>query len=133
MTLEIQTLLTNRDVEAPVVPDETLSGLGTVDSPLSAKKLWLTKTSAYTAASGEAIMADTGTVGAFTLTLPPTPSANDVVYFADYATTFDTANLTVAGNGANIEFSAANKVLTTAGQNGAFVYIDATAGWKLLD
>ena len=37
--------------------------------------------------------------GAFTITLPGSPSANDRVVISDYGGTFDTYNLTVGRNG----------------------------------
>ena len=65
---------------------------GTVD--------WQTtiKTANFTAVSGEGYFCDTNSVGAFTLTLPASPSAGAIVSLADYANTFDTANLTIGRN-----------------------------------
>lgn len=91
---------------------------------------WQTKTTTYTAAAGEAIMADTSG-GAWTLTLPATPSANDVVYVADYAGTFATNNLTVARNA--LKIMGLSEDMTVSDNNAAFTltYIDATEGWRL--
>lgn len=91
---------------------------------------WQTKTTTYTAAAGEAIMADTSG-GAWTLTLPASPSANDVVHVADYAGTFATYNLTVARN--SLKIMGLSEDMTVSDNNAAFTltYIDATEGWRL--
>ena len=57
------------------------------------------KTATFTAASGEGYFCNT-TGGTFTLTLPSSPSAGDIVALKDYAGTFDTNALLVARNGA---------------------------------
>lgn len=92
---------------------------------------WLIKTTTYTAAAGEAIMADTSG-GAWTLTLPASPSANDVVHVADYAGAFATYNLTVARNSQKI--MGLSEDMTVSDNNAAFTltYIDATKGWAVI-
>jgi hypothetical protein len=92
---------------------------------------WLVKTSAYTASTGDKIIADTSTA-AFTITLPPTPGAGDNVTIKDGADTFGTKSLTVARNGNNIEEVAQNLVLNVAGAVVYLVYVDATTGWKII-
>lgn len=91
---------------------------------------WQVKTANYTASSGEYIMADTSG-GAWTLTLPASPSANDVVHVADYAGTFATYNLTVARN--SLKIMGLSEDMTVSDNNAAFTltYIDATEGWRL--
>lgn len=91
---------------------------------------WVIKTTTYTAAAGEAIMADTSG-GAWTLTLPASPSANDVVRVADYAGTFATNNLTVARN--SLKIMGLSEDMTVSDSNASFTltYIDATEGWRL--
>ena len=60
------------------------------------------KTSGFTAVSGNGYFCNT-TSAAFTVTLPSSPSAGDIVAIADYANTFDTNNVTIARNGSNIQ------------------------------
>ena len=95
---------------------------GTVD--------WQTtiKTSGFTAVSGEGYFCNT-TSGAFTVTLPASPSAGDIVSISDYAKTFDTNNLTIGRNSSNIGGQAENSVLSTEGIAITLVYADATKGW----
>jgi hypothetical protein len=98
---------------------------GTVD--------WCTnaKTSPFTAVSGDGFFVNT-TGGTITVTLPSSPSAGDIVAFADYANTWATAckGVTVCRNGSKINGECANANLITAGQSVTLVYVDATRGWK---
>jgi hypothetical protein len=91
---------------------------------------WLTKTTTYTAVSGNYILADTSG-GAFTITLPASPAAGDFVVIADPKGTWDTAALTLGKNSLNIEGAAAD--LTCDVEYGYFtiIYRDATTGWKV--
>ena len=63
------------------------------------------KTSNFTAASGEGYFCDTSG-GAFTATLPSSPSAGAIVAFKDYAPSFATYNLTIGRNSSNIQGNA---------------------------
>jgi hypothetical protein len=60
------------------------------------------KTTGFTAVSGNGYFCDT-TSAAFTVTLPATPSAGDIVAIADYANTAATNNITVGRNSSNID------------------------------
>ena len=86
------------------------------------------KTANFTAVSGEGYFCNT-TGGAFTLTLPASPSVGDIVGFKDYAANFSTANLTIGRNGQNIEGTALNANVSTTGIAVLCVYADATKGW----
>lgn len=68
------------------------------------RELWIAKTSAYTAVSGDQVIADTSG-GAFTVTLPATPATGAAVWFTDPGSNWSTNNLTVGGNGKNIDGS----------------------------
>ncbi len=99
---------------------------GTVD--------WQTsiKTSGFTAVSGEGYFCNT-TSAAFTVTLPASPSAGDIVAVKDYAQTFNSNNLTLGRNSSNIEGSANDAVLDGAAEAVTFVYADSTKGWVLVN
>ena len=88
------------------------------------------KTSSYTASAGEGVFANT-TGGAFTLTLPSSPSIGDEVSFKDYASTFDTNNLTIGRNGKNIEGAASDLVISVEGAGNCLVFVDDTKGWLI--
>jgi len=89
-------------------------------------------TTTFTAVAGEGYFCNT-TSGAFTATLPASPSLGDEVSFIDYAATFDSNNLTVGRNSEPIQGVAAD--LTVAVERAAFtlVYTDGTQGWLLKD
>ena len=95
---------------------------GTVD--------WQTtiKTSGFTAVSGEGYFCNTSG-GAFTVTLPASPSAGDIVSVSDYGQTFDTNNLTIGRNSSNIAGAATDSLVSTEGIALTLVYADATKGW----
>jgi len=88
------------------------------------------KTTTYTAAAGEGIFANTSG-GAWTLTLPSSPSIGDEVAVVDYAGTFDTNNLTIGRNSKNIQGSAADLTVATERAGFTLVFTDDTQGWLL--
>lgn len=90
---------------------------------------WITKTAAYTAIRGEAILADTDTVGAFTITLPISPEAGDTVKIKDAKGSWATNNVTVGRNGEKIRGSAADFTLAVNWAEAEFVYVDSATGW----
>ena len=100
---------------------------GTVD--------WQTsiKTTSFTAASGEGYFCDTATTGAFTLTLPSSPSVGDIVALKDYASNFATANLTIGRGGSNLNGDAQDSVRKTDNESLTLVYADATKGWLAVE
>jgi len=89
------------------------------------------KTSGFTAVSGVGYFCDT-TSAAFTVTLPATPSAGNVVAVSDYAGTFGTNNLTIGRNGSNINGSASDFVISKNNVTAQFIYVDATQGWRVV-
>ena len=91
------------------------------------------KTANFTAVSGEGYFCDTNSVGAFTLTLPSSPNAGDIVAFKDYANTFNTANLTIGRNSSNIGGNASDATINTQGIAIALVYADSTKGWLVTE
>ena len=88
------------------------------------------KTTTYTAVAGQGVFANTSS-GAWTLTLPSSPSIGDEVSVVDYAGTFDTNNLTIARNGKNIQGSAADLTVATERAGLTLVFTDDTQGWLL--
>jgi hypothetical protein len=86
------------------------------------------KTANFTAVSGDGFFTDTSG-GAFTATLPASPSAGDIVAVADYANTWNTNNLTIGRNSSNIEGEASDLILNVAGASITFIYVDSTKGW----
>jgi hypothetical protein len=97
---------------------------------------WLIITGNYAASSGEKIQAYTG-LGAFTITLPPSPSPGDWVLIEDAFGTErqwgDGTPLTVARNGSKINGVSADWVADESDVNRgpklSCVYIDSNIGW----
>ena len=88
------------------------------------------KTAGFTAVAGEGYFCNT-TSGAFTVTLPSSPTLGDEVTIVDASGTADTNNITIGRNGNNIQGVAED--LTISVERGAFtlVYFNATQGWVL--
>jgi hypothetical protein len=89
---------------------------------------YVAKTANYTASDNEGVLADTS-AGAFTVTLPATPTAGMQVVVADSGGAFGTNNLTVARNGSTIEGVAEDMILDINGVSVQFVYDGAT--WEM--
>jgi hypothetical protein len=95
----------------------------------SEEKVWRAITAAETVQAGAQILANTNG-GAFTITLPASPSAGDEVSFIDQGYDFNTNALTVGRNGSNITNTAADLTINTQGAGFTLVYSgDATTGW----
>jgi hypothetical protein len=88
------------------------------------------KTSGFTAVSGNGYFCNT-TSAAFTVTLPASPSAGDIVGIKDYANTAATNNITIGRNSSNIQGVAADFKISTTGGSVLLVYVDGTQGWKV--
>jgi len=86
------------------------------------------KTGTFTAASGEGYFVNT-TSGGVTGNLPASPSAGDIVAFADYAGTAGTNSITIGRNGSNIEGSAQDGAINQNRDSITLVYVDGTQGW----
>ena len=89
------------------------------------------KTGNFTAASGEGYFCNT-TSGAFTATLPSSPSAGDIVALKDYANTFDSNALTIGRGGSKIGGESDDATLTTEGIAVTLIYVDGTKGWLVV-
>ena len=68
--------------------------------------------------------------GAFTVTLPASPSAGDKVVIRD-GDDFSTNNLTVARNGQPIASAAEDMTVATQYAHVIMIYIDGTEGWRV--
>jgi len=105
----------------------TISGLqGVIEWDTTAK------TTGFTAVSNKGYFCNT-TSAAFTVTLPASPTAGDVIALKDYANTFDTNNLTLNANGNKIQGATSNFIISVEGANSQFIYVDSTRGWVLTD
>ena len=81
---------------------------------ISEQQVWRAVTGAETVQAGAAILANTNG-GAFTLTLPGSPSTGDQISIIDQGYDFDTNALTIGRNGSNIANAASDLVINTQG------------------
>ena len=86
------------------------------------------KTTTFTAVSGQGFFVNT-TSGAVTGNLPASPSAGDIVAFADYAGTSGSNKITIGRNGSNIEGAANDAEIANNRDAVTLVYVDGTQGW----
>jgi hypothetical protein len=106
---------------------------GTNVNLISMEQTWRALSAAATVQPGSAILANTATTS-FTITLPASPAAGDIVSVVDAGYTFDTKPLTMGRNSSNIANSASNLVINTEGAGFTLVYSgDATVGWTYRD
>jgi len=91
----------------------------------------LTKTANYTAVAGDKILCDTSS-GAFTITLPASPSAGDEVHVLDATASFDSNNLTVGRNSKKIQAATNDLTITTQNTGIGLVFYNDTYGWRVL-
>ena len=102
---------------------------GTNIEKASEERVWRAITAAETVQPGAQILANTNG-GAFTLTLPASPSAGQEVSVIDQGYDFNTNALTIGRNSSNIANAAADLVVNTQGAGFTLVYSgDATTGW----
>ena len=112
----------------------TISNLGTAAGFGSTGEVsWNTTkvTTGFTATSGVGYFADT-TGGSFTITLPSSPSAGNVVAVQDYTGTFGTNKLTIGRNSSNINGAASDLDLSKNNTATQLIYVDATEGWRVV-
>ena len=103
-----------------LVTDGAGAGAAVIDASTAGGVSYVTKTANYTTANLEGVLADTSG-GAFTVTLPASPSAGDQVVIADAGASFGSNNLTVGRNSSTINGVAENLVLDITGVNVQFV------------
>ena len=98
---------------------------------LKIEPAYIEKTTTYTAVAGDNIFADTSG-GAFTITLPSSPTQGDEVSFIDSEGTFDTNNLTIEPGSEKIMGNTAGDEMVVDTNNAGFtlVYKDSYFGCR---
>lgn len=91
---------------------------------------WTVITSAYTAAAGDRLLLDSSG-GAFTVTLPASPSVGDFIQVADSSGTMSDDQVTFARNGEKIVGVAEDLILDKNNIGFKLVYSGTTYGWRL--
>ena len=90
----------------------------------------LSATSGLTAVAWGTYFVNTGG-GAFTITLPASPSVGDKIRFYDVAKTFDSNALTIGRNGKLIQGDAADLSVTSEGAAFELIFSGDTYGWRI--
>ena len=88
------------------------------------------KTSLYTAQHRDYLGANTSG-GSFTINCPAAPEEGDWFKLYDVTGSFYTNNLTLAGNGNNIQGSGSDYIFDIDYDNATIVYVNATIGWMV--
>lgn len=88
------------------------------------------KTSAYTAVKWDKVLTDSSG-GAFTVTLPASPSAGDFLEVYDATGSWGTNNVTLGRNGSNINGAASDFILNVSDKKVEIVYINSAQGWRV--
>lgn len=86
------------------------------------------QTTGFTAVAGNGYPCNT-TSAAFTVTLPLSPSAGNMVSIIDYAGTAATNNITINPNGNKINGNTVSAYISVNRESVNLVYIDSTQGW----
>ena len=116
---------------APGSSGNVLSSNGTTwtsTAPTAGGLSYIFTTTPVTAINNQGVLADTS-AGAFTVTLPSTPTTGAQVVIADAGGAWGTNNLTVARNGSTISGLAENLVCDISGASVQFVYDGTT--WEI--
>ena len=112
-----------------------LSTDGTVTTwasiPPSTEQTWTIKTANYTAAVHDRVFANTSG-GAWTLTLPASPTLGQWVQVNDVSGSWGTNSLTVARNGSTMMGGSTDLVANVSNSSFYLVYSDATYGWRIV-
>ena len=93
---------------------------------------FLIKAEAYTALVGNVVFVNSAS-GAYTITLPASPTLGDKVRIIDLANNAATNNITVGRNGNNIDGSASNFTIDINNAGVEFIYTNATYGWRTIN
>ena len=90
------------------------------------------KTSSYTAEAGQGVLTNS-TAGAFSVTLPASPSAGDEVKVVDAYGVAGTNNVTIARNSSKIHGADSDFILDINRAAVSLVYVDGTQGWVVTE
>lgn len=90
-----------------------------------------TLTSSTTVTAGTRIFAD-ATAGAFTITLPASPSVGDTLQIIDVAGIFATNNVTIGRNGSKIQNLSEDLVLNLNNAAITMIYSGGSYGWVFI-
>ena len=124
----------NADVLDLYLTQSSASTIYATQAELAAfsSETFLIKAEAYTAESGDVVFVNSAS-GAYTITLPASPTLGDKVRIIDLANNAATNNITAGRNGNNIDGSASNFTIDINNAGVEFIYTNATYGWRTIN
>lgn len=93
---------------------------------------FLIKAEAYTAVAGDVVFVNSAS-GAYTITLPSSPTLGDRVRIIDLANNSATNNITIGRNSQNIDEVASNFIIDINNAGIELIYTNSTYGWRTLN
>jgi hypothetical protein len=124
----------NADILDLYLTQSSASSIYATQAELAAfsTETFLIKAEAYTAETGDVVFVNSAS-GAYTITLPPTPTLGDKVRIIDLANNSATNNITIGRNGENIDGVASNFIIDINNAGVELIYTNSTYGWRTLN
>jgi hypothetical protein len=124
----------NADILDVYLTQSSASSIYATQAELAAfsSEEFLIKAEAYTAVAGDVVFVNSAS-GAYTITLPASPTLGDKVRIIDLANNAATNNITAARNSNNIDGSASNFTIDINNAGVEFIYTNATYGWRTIN
>jgi hypothetical protein len=124
----------NADILDVYLTQSSASSIYATQAELAAfsSEEFLIKAEAYTAVAGDVVFVNSAS-GAYTITLPASPTLGNKVRIIDLANNAATNNITVGRNGNNIDGSASNFTIDINNAGVEFIYTNSTYGWRTLN
>jgi hypothetical protein len=124
----------NADILDVYLTQSSASSIYATQAELAAfsSEEFLIKAEAYTAVAGDVVFVNSAS-GAYTITLPASPTLGDKVKIIDLANNAATNNITAGRNSNNIDGSASNFTIDINNAGVEFIYTNATYGWRTIN
>lgn len=124
----------NADVLDLYLTQSSASSIYATQAALAAfsTETFLIKAEAYTAVAGDVVFVNSAS-GAYTITLPSSPTLGDRVRIIDLANNSTTNNITIGRNSQNIDGVASNFIIDINNAGVELIYTNATYGWRTLN
>jgi len=124
----------NADVLDLYLTQSSASSIYATQAALAAfsTETFLIKAEAYTAVAGDVVFVNSAS-GAYTITLPSSPTLGDRVRIIDLANNSATNNITIGRNSQNIDGVASNFIIDINNAGVELIYTNSTYGWRTLN
>ena len=122
------TTINSIDIAEGCAPSRINNAIRQAMADTASNLAWLEKTTAYTAVRYDSVLCDTVTTGAFTLTLPASPSNGDWVRVGS-SSSWASNNLTIGRNSQSIRGAGSDLTLSDAG-NVSYLFVFDGTTWQ---